>query len=218
MGQDKIGGKSKRKWKTFKHNGVIFPPEYKKHNIPVLYNGDSIILGERAEEYATLYAKYTDTEYIKSSIFKNNFWRDWKQILGKNHKIKSLNNCDFKLIYEHIIEEKEKKKAMDPDKIQKDKEKKEKEEEKYKTAIVDGKEQPVGNFRIEPPGIFIGRGCNPKLGMIKERIYPEDIIINIGRNEPVPKSFNGHKWGEIIHDFKVEWLASWKDNITGKTK
>ena len=37
----------------------------------------------------------------------------------------------------------------------------------------------VGNFRIEPPGIFLGRGCHPKAGKIKRRIYPEDITLNI---------------------------------------
>lgn len=212
------GGKPKRKWTTLRHNGVLFPPEYQKHNVPIIYNGEKIILEERAEEYATLYAKYTDTEYIKSSIFKSNFWKDWKQILGKNHKIKSLNECDFSKIHEYLLKEKEKKKEMDTEEKKGEKEKKDKEEEKYKTAVVDGKEQPVGNFRIEPPGIFIGRGCNPKLGMIKERIYPEDITINIGKNEPVPKPLPGHQWGEVIHDYTVEWLASWKDNITGKTK
>ena len=94
--------------------------------------------------------------------------------------------------------------------------------EKDKTAIVDGKIQPVGNFRIEPPGIFLGRGCNPKLGKIKRRIYPEDITINIGKNSPIPELPDflkeNHKWGEIIHNQYVEWLASWKDNITGKMK
>ncbi len=28
----------------------------------------------------------------------------------------------------------------------------------------------------------------------------------------------GHKWKDVIHDKTVEWLASWKDDITGKVK
>ena len=36
--------------------------------------------------------------------------------------------------------------------------------------MVDGKSQPVGNYRMEPPGIFLGRGDNPHLGKIKRRI------------------------------------------------
>ena len=27
-----------------------------------------------------------------------------------------------------------------------------------------------------------------------------------------------HKWGNVIHDQTVLWVASWKDNITNKTK
>jgi DNA topoisomerase-1 len=92
------------------------------------------------------------------------------------------------------------------------------EEEKYKVAIVDGIVQPVGNYRMEPPGIFLGRGSNPNIGKIKRRIYPEDVIINIGKDAIIPPTLDNHKWGKIIHDRHVEWLASWKDIITGKTK
>ena len=38
----------------------------------------------------------------------------------------------------------------------------------------------VGNFRVEPPGLFRGRGEHPKMGKFKRRIYPRDITINIG--------------------------------------
>ena len=38
----------------------------------------------------------------------------------------------------------------------------------------------VGNFRVEPPGLFRGRGEHPRMGKLKSRIYPRDIVINIG--------------------------------------
>ena len=38
----------------------------------------------------------------------------------------------------------------------------------------------VGNFRVEPPGLFRGRGDHPRMGKLKARIYPRDITINIG--------------------------------------
>uniref|UniRef100_A0A6C0C987 DNA topoisomerase 1 n=1 Tax=viral metagenome TaxID=1070528 RepID=A0A6C0C987_9ZZZZ len=208
---DRQFGAGKYKWKTLRHNGVLFPPPYKKHNIPIIYQLEAIILDEQAEEYATLYAKYSETDYVKNSIFKRNFWKDWVKILGKDHKIKNLDGCDFKLIYDYLIQEKELKKSapkVDNEEIEK----------KYKTAIVDGVEQPVGNFRVEPPGLFIGRGCNPKLGRIKRRVYPKDITINIGSGEPIPDTGSDGKWGEIVHNREVEWLAAWKDDITGKTK
>ena len=34
-----IGGIDQIRWSTLKHNGVMFPKKYIKHNIPSLYNG-----------------------------------------------------------------------------------------------------------------------------------------------------------------------------------
>ena len=53
--------------------------------------------------------------------------------------------------------------------------------EKYGTCMMDGHKQKVGNFRIEPPGLFRGRGDHPKQGKLKRRLQPEDITINIGK-------------------------------------
>lgn len=206
-------GGAKRKWNTLEHHGVMFPLEYEKHDVPIIYHGQEIILEKYAEEIATLYARYIDTEYIKNKIFNRNFWSDWRRVLGDNHTIQNLADVDFRPINDYLLQKKEKEKLN-----VEEKEKRKEEDEKYKYAIVDGKEQPVGNFRIEPPGIFLGRGCNPKLGRVKRRIYPEDIIINIGIEAKIPDSLPGHKWKNIIHDKTVEWLASWKDDITNKIK
>ena len=83
----KIGG-GKYKWTTFEHNGVLFPPDYVYKKIPVIYNGKEIILTEKQEELAFLYAKYIETDYTKNSTFNKNFWNDWKIILGKKTNIK----------------------------------------------------------------------------------------------------------------------------------
>jgi len=214
------GGKKKKtvKWHSFCHNGLKFPPVYGEHNIPVIYDGEKINLSGKAEELATLYARYTGTDYIKNKVFRKNFWKDWKKVLGDNNLIKDLDKCDFSLIYEYLLDEKEKRNLMTKEEKQKIKDNREKEDKKYKTAIVDGVEQPVGNFRVEPPGLFMGRGCHPKMGRVKKRILPEDITINIDRECKIPDSIDGHKWGKIIHDNTVEWLASWYEPITGKTK
>ena len=75
----------------------------------------------------------------------------------------------------------------------------------------------VGNFRVEPPGLFRGRGEHPKMGKIKKRVYPRDITINIGENEPVPEHpYPGQTWKEVKHDHTVTWLAYWKDTISTK--
>lgn len=58
----------------------------------------------------------------------------------------------------------------------------------------------VGNFRVEPPGLFRGRGEHPKMGRIKRRIYPKDIVINIGKGVPVPEHpFPDQHWKMVRH-------------------
>lgn len=222
---NQFGGKANNeaKWESFKHSGVLFPEPYEPHHIPLIYNGNKITLKPNSEEYATIYAKFTETDYVKNKTFNKNFFHDWMQILkADGHKeITNLEKCDFSLILKHLLKHKEAKKNLSKEEKQKEKEKKDKFEEKFKIAYVDGKEQATGNFRIEPPGIFLGRGCHPKAGKIKKRIYPEDITLNIDSKSPIPelpKFLSKHTWGKIIHDNTLEWLASWKDNISGKTK
>ncbi len=222
---NQFGGKNNNqtKWTSFSHSGVLFPEPYIPHSIPLIYDGKKIVLNPNSEEFATIYAKFTETEYVKNKIFNKNFFNDWIKILKKNghNEIKEFEKCDFSLILKHLLEHKEAKKNLSKEEKQKEKEKKDKSELKFKVAYVDGKEQATGNFRIEPPGIFLGRGCHPKAGKIKKRVYPEDITLNIDSKSPIPelpKFMSGHKWGKIIHDNTLEWLASWKDDITGKTK
>lgn len=47
---------------------------------------------------------------------------------------------------------------------------------------------------------------------------PEQITINIGKGVPVPQPPKGHKWKSVVHDDKVTWLATWKENINGNVK
>ena len=211
------------KWTTFKHNGVMFFPPYEPHKIPLLYDGLEIFLKPNSEEYATLYAKYTGTEYLNNKKFRKNFFGDWKKILKKDGHtdIIDLDKCDFKLIYDYLLRKKDEKADMSAEEKEKLKEEREKLTEKYKYAIVDGKKQEIGSFLIEPPGLYLGRGCNPLMGKIKYRIYPEDITINIDENSKIPtlpNYYKNHKWGDIVHNHNVEWIVSWQDTITGKTK
>jgi len=85
-------------------------------------------------------------------------------------------------------------------------------------CIIDGHKQRIGNFKIEPPGLFRGRGDHPKMGMVKRRVMPEDVIINCSKGPNVPKPPPGHKWKEVRHDNTVTWLASWTENIQGQVK
>ena len=82
-------------------------------------------------------------------------------------KITSFQLCDFRPIYEHIEAEKAKKKAMTSEEKKFAKKAKEEMEAKYTTCLLNGRKEKVGNFRVEPPGLFRGRGDHPKKGALK---------------------------------------------------
>ena len=212
-----IGGSDKPQWSVLKHNGPMFPPEYEQHKVPVIINGKEIILPKQAEEYATMFSRYLESPYLESNSFKKNFWKDFKPTL-ENISVSSLDEIDFSLIKKYLDREKEKKLEMTKEEKEKIKEKQMETEEPYKNCIIDGVQQKVGNYKIEPPGIFIGRGNHPKLGRIKKRIQPEDVTINLDKESPIPKANVPGNWGGVIHERHVIWLATWKEEITGKNK
>lgn len=59
-----------------------------------------------------MYAVMLETDYMTKPKFRENFMADWRKILGKNHTIQNLEDCDFTPIYEWHQKEKEKKKQM----------------------------------------------------------------------------------------------------------
>jgi len=85
-------------------------------------------------------------------------------------------------------------------------------------CLWDGRKQKVGNFRVEPPGLFRGRGEHPKTGKVKARVQPEQITINIGKEAIAPAPPEGHKWKEVKHDQEGTWLAMWQENINNAYK
>ncbi|XP_024392719.1 DNA topoisomerase 1 beta isoform X1 [Physcomitrium patens] len=205
------------KWTTLEHNGVIFPPPYEPHGVKMLYDRKPVDLTPAQEEIATMFAVMIETDYAKKERFVKNFWDDWKPYLGKNHVIKKFELCDFTPIFQWHAREKERKKNMSAEEKKRLKEEKLAAEEKYMWAVVDGVKEKVGNFRVEPPGLFRGRGDHPKMGKLKTRILPHDIVINIGKDAPVPECpIPGQKWKEVRHDNTVTWLAYWKDPINDK--
>jgi len=212
-------GGGKPQWTLLQHNGPMFPPAYIPHKVPVIINGNHVILPEQAEEYATMYARFIGTDYDSNNTFRKNFWKELKPTLQSNLNIESLDQIDFTPIKNYLTIEKEKKASMTKEEKELAKKKQDDLEEPYKYCIIDGVQQQVGNFKIEPPGIFLGRGNHPKIGKIKKRILPEDVTINLSADAKVPKpNVPDHQWGEIVHDKSVIWLASWKEEITGKNK
>ncbi|EPZ31074.1 hypothetical protein ROZALSC1DRAFT_27488 [Rozella allomycis CSF55] len=203
------------KWTTLEHSGVLFPPEYEPHGVPLKYDGEMVKLNAEEEEIAGFYAHMLETDYVKNPIFNKNFFDGFRSVLTSENKkrILKLEKCDFTLMYEYFQKLRDEKKNMTKEEKEKIKQEKLKMEEKYMTASIDGRIEKVGNFRIEPPGLFRGRGKHPKAGCIKKRIRPEDVTINIGKTCKIPDPPAGHSWRDIIHNNQVTWLATWEDTV-----
>ncbi|EPQ57212.1 hypothetical protein GLOTRDRAFT_137596 [Gloeophyllum trabeum ATCC 11539] len=213
------------KWQTLEHNGVFFPPPYEPlpSHVKMKYNGQDVDLPPESEEVATFYAKLLETDHARDETFNKNFFEDWLKVLKKHPprdgtKITDFSRCDFRPMYEYFEAEKAKQKALTAAEKKELREAKAKAEEKYATCLLDGRKEKVGNFRVEPPGLFRGRGEHPKKGCLKFRVRPEDITINIGENAPVPVPNMPGNWKAVIHDKTVTWLACWTENINGNYK
>jgi DNA topoisomerase-1 len=212
-----------------------------------LATGKPVDLPPESEEVAGFYAAMLETDHAKDSTFQANFMKGFLETLAEHpprNKItigkNDFDKLDFRPMYEHFETEREKKKSMT--KAEKAEAKKEKDaiEKSFITCLVDGRVEKVGNFRLEPPGLFRGRGEHPKKGTLKVgflipsvhsldtqakcacyhqlRLHAEDITINIGKEAKVPEPPAGHKWAKVQHDPNVTWLATWKENINGGTK
>ncbi|XP_066541222.1 DNA topoisomerase I, mitochondrial [Hoplias malabaricus] len=210
------------KWKFLEHKGPYFPPEYQPlpDNVKFYYNGKAVKLSLPAEEVALFFAQMLDHEYTTKDVFRNNFFKDWRKemTLEERMLITDLNKCDFGELHAMHKEKVEARKNMSKEEKLVIKEANQKILEEYGYCMLDHHRERIGNFKIEPPGLFRGRGDHPKQGMLKKRIQPEDIIINCSREGRVPEPPAGHKWKEVRHDNGVTWLASWTENVQGSCK
>ncbi|XP_065525129.1 DNA topoisomerase I, mitochondrial isoform X3 [Lathamus discolor] len=205
------------KWIQLEHRGPYFAPLYEPlpEDVQFYYNGKPMKLSLATEEIATFYAKMLDHEYTTKEIFQTNFFNDWrKEMTSVEQKIiKDLDKCDFSEIHKYFVDKNEARKALPKEEKQKLKEEADKIQEEYGYCILDGHREKIGNFKTEPPGLFRGRGDHPKMGMLKKRIMPEDVIINCSKDSKIPEPPQGHKWKEVRCDNTVTWLASWTENI-----
>lgn len=229
--EDPSKGDGTKKWNTLEHNGVVFPPEYQplpKH-VKLVYDGVPVTLHPDAEEVATFFGSMLNsTHNVENPTFVKNFFEDFSAILkktghgkdkdGKSVTIKSFEKCDFKPIFDWFESERLKKKALSAAEKKALKAEKDAVEAPYMYCMWDGRKQKVGNFRVEPPSLFRGRGEHPKTGRVKKRVTPEQITINIGKEAKVPEPPAGHRWKEVKHDQEGTWLAMWQENINGAYK
>ena len=229
--ENPMKGNGENKWETLQHSGVVFPPAYEPlpKNVKMKYDGTPVSLQPDAEEVASFFGgMLNSTHNVENPTFQKNFFNDFKDILkktggatgpdGSKVAIKEFSKCDFKPIFEYYDAQREAKKSLPKDEKKRIKAEKDTIEAPYMFCLWDGKKQKVGNFRVEPPGLFRGRGEHPKTGMVKTRVKPEQITINIGKEATVPAPPEGHRWKEVKHDRTGTWLAMWQENINGNFK
>jgi len=183
------------RWKTLTHNGVVFQNDYIPTNIKVEYNDSLISLTPILEEALIWYIKaemhHTDKVFIKN--FTNEFKRLIKQEkVTKLDSLKSLQEINYTYLKDHLPQ---------PLKYNTDL--------KYMTGYIDNEEIEILNYKVEPPGIFIGRGDHPKKGMLKSKLTKKDVLLNTS------SKMAGYN---TINDNSSIWFASWKNNITNKMK
>ena len=210
------------KWRSLEHKGPMLAPEYERlpKSVKFWYNGQEMRLSEDTEECATFYGRMLDHDYTTKEVFNKNFFKDWRKTMTASEKetIRDLSKCDFSAINQHFKDYTEQRKNRSKEEKKAEKEKNDAIVEEYGFCMIDGHREKIGNFRIEPPGLFRGRGEHPKQGMIKRRTMPEDVIINCSKDSVPPAPPKGHKWKKVQHDNTVTWLASWTENIQGQIK
>lgn len=210
------------KWKYLEHKGPVFAPPYDPlpSHVKFMYDGKEMKLSQDAEEVAGFYARMLEHDYTSKQAFNDNFFKDWRKTMTphERERITDLEKCNFRPMAAYFAEiaeqnrnrSKEEKAALKAANEQLTKE--------YGICVIDGHKEKIGNFKIEPPGLFRGRGEHPKMGLVKRRVMPEDVIINCSRDSKIPSPPPGRRWKEVRHDNTVSWLASWVENVQGQVK
>ncbi len=213
-----------RQWFNLEHAGLNFVDEYQPHNIDLIYDGKHVKLTPDQEEVASFFAALPEDgpqlgNAETRQTFIDNFFDDWKELLGEGHIVQDFKKCDFSPIKEHLERNKVIKKAATDSEKALVRAEKEKMQLTYGFAIVDDHLEKVGNITAEPPGLFRGRGKHPKAGKIKQRIYPSMVTINIGETCAAPRCpIPGYAWEGVQCDPSVSWLSSWKETILNSAK
>nr|P30189.1 RecName: Full=DNA topoisomerase 1; AltName: Full=DNA topoisomerase I [Drosophila melanogaster]AAA28951.1 topoisomerase I [Drosophila melanogaster]AAC24158.1 DNA topoisomerase I [Drosophila melanogaster] len=210
------------KWSTLEHKGPVFAPRYERvpRNVRFYYDGKPLELSEETEEAATFYAKMLNHDYCTKEVFNNNFFKDFRKSMTPREReiIKDFRKCNFQEMFNYFQAESEKRKAASKEEKLIKKNENEALMKEFGFCMIDGHKEKIGNFRLEPPGLFRGRGEHPKMGMIKRRIQASDVSINCGKDSKVPSPPPGSRWKEVRHDNTVTWLASWIENVQGQVK
>jgi len=199
------------------HNGVLLPKKYEAKGFNIYIKGKKAKLTPDQEEMAVAYVKKLGTEYVNDRVFVSNFFKDFCEALGLKEQL-SPEDFGFCEIQRYVEWEKNLKLTMSKEEKKRlaeaRKAVREANKEKYGYAIVDGQRVEVGNYVVEPPCIFMGRGKHPLRGRWKPGAAENDIFLNLSPDAPRPKG----NWKEIIWQPGSMWIAKWDDKLRGVEK
>lgn len=213
------------RWDDLDHNGPLLAPPYKPlpDGVSFVYDKDKLKLSSAAEEVACFFARLGNSDCTRDEVFVNNFFRDFRQSLATQEERETITDwskCDFSELRVFFQEESTKKANLSKREKQQQKELKTQigaVEDAHKFAVVNGKREKIANFRIEPPGLFQGRGDHPLRGSVRRRVSYADITVNCAEGK-APKLPDGQNCKSVVHDNSKAWLASWNQQIHNKTK
>ncbi len=200
------------------HQGVLIPKRYEPKGYHIKIKGQQTTLTPHQEEMAVAWVKKLSTDYVKDPVFIKNFFQDFIKALGMTNQDLSPEDFDFteitraveheKLIKASMSKEEKKRRAQERKAIR------EANKEKYGYAIIDGAKTEIGNYTVEPPSIFMGRGEHPLRGRWKPYIGEEDITLNLSEDAPHPPG----NWKDIEWHPNYMWIAKWDDKLVNKEK
>ena len=177
------------KWKTLRHNGILLPPPYARHDIPFRIKGREVRLSDIQEEMVYQWAKKKDTAYVQDAGFRKNFLADFAATFSPPAKFRYA-DLDFTDAFRLVDGEKEAKLLMSREERKRlaamRKATREKLKAQYGSALIDGETVDLGNYMAEPPGIFIGRGKHPLRGRWKPRVSQKDVTLNMDKKAKPP--------------------------------
>lgn len=203
--------------KQFIHKGVLIPEVQPYRGLTILINGVEFKLTPKQEEMAFAWARKQGTPYVEDLVFVRNFMLDFSKALGYDQPLK-IDQVDFTNVIREVEKEREAKAAMTKEEKKalaaERKAMREALKEEYGHAIADGERIELGNYMVEPSGIFMGRGKHPLRGRWKEGAKQSDITLNLSPDAPRPEG----DWKEIVWQPESMWVAKWEDKLSGKLK
>lgn len=214
----------KDKWAFLEHNGVIFPENFATSSLTVSYNGKAVALDSYQEEIAVYWTQTIGTEWETKKYYRDNFIKIFMDSfegseLAKQHGTLAFESFDFMDVKRVLEKQKQARDEMSKEQKKDIKDEKAKLEDKYKYAIIDGCLEKLSTYRIEPPGLFRGRGDHPKAGTLKQRTMPEDIQINCSKDALLPICpLPGRCWGSLVSQKDNGWLANYLEACTNNRK